>query len=142
MKNDIDIEISIPSHTRYLRMIGTISEKVAQEIDCQEETRKDLPGQLAVVLTEGLVNAIKHANYADPNQEIHVRISVSNRNLLVTIHDSGVGFDLDAVPTPCFNSCGMEDKGRGIYILRSLMDSVRYVRSARGNVLEMRKKLP
>lgn len=141
MKNDIDIDIAIPSHTRHLRMIGTIGEKVAQEIDCTEEIRKTLPSELAVVLTEGLVNAIKHANNTDPNTEIHVRISVSNRNLRVAIHDNGVGFDLDAVPVPCFTSCGMEEKGRGIYILRSLMDSVQYVRSAGGNMLEMRKKL-
>lgn len=141
MKNDIDIDITIPSHTRYLRMIGTIGEKVAQEIDCPESIRETLPGQLAVVLTEGLVNAIKHANSTDPDKEIHVRINISNQNLLVRIYDNGVGFDLDAVPTPCFTSCGMEEKGRGIFILRSLMDTVKYTRSEEGNVLEMKKKL-
>ena len=141
MKNDIDIDISIPSHTRYLRMIGRIGEKVAQEIDCPEVIREALPNQLAVVLTEGLVNAIKHANCADPNKEIHVRINVTNKNLVVRIYDNGVGFDLDAVPAPCFSSNGLEDKGRGIFILRSLMDTVKYTRIAGGNILEMKKKL-
>lgn len=141
MKNDIDIDIIIPSHTRYLRMIGSIGEKVAQEIDCPENMRETLPGQLAVVLTEGLVNAIKHANKADPNEEIHVRINVSNKSLVVRIYDNGVGFDLDSIPTPCFTPCGLEDKGRGIFILRSLMDTVKYTRSEGGNVLEMKKKL-
>lgn len=141
MKNDIDIDISIPSHTRYLRMIGRIGEKVAQEIDCPELIRESLPGQLAIVLTEGLVNAIKHAKSDDPDEEIHVRINVTNKNLVVRIYDNGVGFDLDAVPTPCFTSNGLEDKGRGIFILRSLMDTVKYTRTAGGNVLEMKKNL-
>lgn len=141
MKNDIDIDITIPSHTRYLRMIGTIGEKVAREIDCPDEIRDVLPGQLAVVLTEGLVNAIKHANSADPDKEIHLRINVSDKKLVVKIYDNGVGFDLDSVPTPCFTSCGMEDKGRGIFILRSLMDTVKYTKSEGGNVLEMKKNL-
>ena len=141
MKNDIDIDISIPSHTRYLRMIGRISEKVAQEIDCPELIRESLPGQLAIVLTEGLVNAIKHAKSDDPDEEIHVRINVTNKNLVVRIYDNGVGFDLDAVPAPCFTSNGLEDKGRGIFILRSLMDTVKYTRTAGGNVLEMKKNL-
>lgn len=141
MKNDIDIDISIPSHTRHLRMVGSIGEKVAQELDCPEGIREAISSQLAVVLTEGLVNAIKHANGTDPKDEVHVRINVSDKDLVVRIYDNGAGFDLDAVPAPCFNSCGMMDKGRGIFIIRSLMDSVKYTRSKNGNVLEMRKKL-
>ncbi len=141
MKNDIDIDITLPSHTRYLRMISRIGEKVAEEVDCPEGIRETLPGQLAVVLTEGLVNAIKHANCADRNTDIHVRINVSNKVLVVRIYDNGLGFDLDAVPTPCFTSNGLEEKGRGIFILRSLMDTVEYSRADGGNVLEMRKNL-
>lgn len=141
MKNDIDIDITIPSHTRYLRMIGRIGEKVAEELDCPKGSREALSCQLAVVLTEGLVNAIKHANRADPDKEIHIRINVSDKNLVVRIYDNGVGFDLDSVPTPNFSPHGLEDKGRGIFILRSLMDTVKYKRSDGGNVLEMKKKL-
>ncbi len=141
MKNDIDIDISLPCHTGYLRMIGKIGEKVAHEIDCPEEVRETLSSQLAVVLTEGLVNAIKHANSTNPDKDIHVRINVSNKVLVVRIYDNGVGFDLDAVPLPCFTSGEMEEKGRGIFILKSLMDTVNYTRSDGGNILEMRKKL-
>lgn len=141
MKNDIDIDITIPSHTRHLRIVGRIGEKVAREIDCPDEIREALPGQLEVVLTEGLVNAIKHAQSADPNEEIHIRINVSDKVLVVRIYDNGVGFDLDAIPAPCFSASELEDKGRGIFILRSLMDTVKYIRSNDGNVLEMRKKL-
>lgn len=141
MKNNIDIDISIPGHTRYLRMIGRIGETVAQELDCTDGVRETLSSQLATVLTEGLVNAIKHANCTDPDNEIHIRINVLDKVLIVRIFDNGVGFDLEAVPNPCFTSSGLEDKGRGIFILRSLMDTVKYSRSNDGNVLEMRKKL-
>lgn len=141
MKNDIDIDITIPSHTRYLRMIRTVGVKVAQELDCPESIREALSNQLAVVLTEGLVNAIKHAKRGNFNEEVHLRINVSNKNLIVKIYDNGVGFDLDAVAPPCFTPDGLEEKGRGIFILRSMMDTVKYSRSNGGNVLEMRKKL-
>jgi len=141
MKEDIDIDITVPSHTRYLRMIGRIGEKVAQEIDCAERIRETLPDQIAIVLTEGLVNAIKHAKCAEPDNEIHIRINVSNRQLVVRIYDNGVGFDLDSVPDPNFTSTCIEEQGRGIYILRSLMDTVKYTRTGGGNVLEMKKKL-
>lgn len=92
-------------------MIGSIGEKVAQEIDCPEGTRETLSSQLAIVLTEGLVNAIKHANSADPDKEIHVRINVSNKKLVVRIYDNGVGFDLDAVPPPALLPAEWKIKG-------------------------------
>ena len=141
MKKNIDIDISVPSNTRYLRMISKIGEKVAEEIDCPEKIRETLPCQLAVVLTEGLVNAIKHAGGKASDNDIHVRINFANKDLMVRIYDNGVGFDLDAVPTPNFTAHDLDGKGRGIFILRSLMDSVKYTRSDNGNVLEMRKKL-
>lgn len=141
MGNDINIDITIPSQTRYLRMISTIGEKVAEELDCSATVRKALSNQLAIALTEGLVNAIKHANRGDPDKEIHLRINVHNKNIIVKIFDNGVGFDLEAVPSPNFTSNDMEDKGRGIFILRSIMDSVKYSRSNNRNVLEMRKKI-
>jgi serine/threonine-protein kinase RsbW len=141
MKNDIDIDITVPGHTRFLRMISRVGENIAHELDCPESVRETLSSQLAVVLTEGLVNAIKHANSGDPNKEIHLRINVSNKNMIVRIYDDGVGFDLKTIPSPDFTSNELEEKGRGIFILRSMMDTVKYSRSNGGNVLEMRKKL-
>ncbi|MDD2309068.1 MAG: ATP-binding protein [Desulfuromonadaceae bacterium] len=141
MKNDIDVDIRVPIHTRYLRMIGRIGEEVARETDCPEEIRETLPNLLAIVLTEGVVNAIKHAHSADPEGDLHVRINVSKKDLVVRIYDTGIGFDLDAVPPPSLTSNGLEEKGRGIFIIRSLMDTVKYIRSDDANVLEMRKNL-
>jgi serine/threonine-protein kinase RsbW len=141
MSNNIDIDISIPSHTRYLRMISRIGQKVAEELDYPDNVRETLSSQLATVLTEGLVNAIKHAKCTNPDNEIHIRINVYDEVLKVQIFDNGEGFDLEAVPKPSFTSGGLEDKGRGIFILRSLMDTVKYSRLDDRNVLEMRKKL-
>lgn len=141
MRSDFNIDIRLPAHTRCLRMISRIGEKVAQEVECSEALHEILPGQLAVVLTEGVVNAIKHAGNSAPAEDIHVRIDVADHNLMIRIYDSGRGFDLDSVPSPCFTSNGIAEKGRGVFILRSLMDTVKYTRSADGNVLEMQKSL-
>jgi serine/threonine-protein kinase RsbW len=141
MKNNINVDIRVPSHTRYLRMIGRIGEEVARETDCPPGIRETLPSLLAIVLTEGVVNAIKHAHSADPEGGLHVRINVSKKDLVVRIYDNGIGFDLNAVPNPSLASNGLEEKGRGIFIIRSLMDTVKYIRSDEANVLEMRKSL-
>jgi serine/threonine-protein kinase RsbW len=103
--------------------------------------REALGHHLNVVLTEAMVNAIKHANAADPEKEIHIRINVSDKELCIKVYDSGQGFDLTAVPDPCFEEDLLGEKGRGIFIIRSLMDSVEYKKANGGNVLEMKKSL-
>jgi serine/threonine-protein kinase RsbW len=140
MKNRIDIEITVPNQTRYLSLVGRIGENMAHELGGFPGDRETLGHHLNVVLTEALVNAIKHANAADPNEEIHIRISVSDRELLIKVYDNGLGFDLNLISsTTCPDP--LNEKGRGIYIIRSLMDSVEYKKANGGNVLEMKKRL-
>lgn len=141
MKNTIDIEIVVPNQTRYLSMIGKIGENVVRELDRFKGDREALAHHLNVVLTEAMVNAIKHANAADPNKEILIRINVSDQEICIKVYDSGQGFDLTSVPDPNFEADQLGEKGRGIFIIRSLMDSVEYKKANGGNVLEMKKSL-
>lgn len=141
MKDDIALEISIPNQTRYLSLIGRIGENIAQGLVQYDGDRENLAGQINIVLTEALVNAIKHANAADPDTEILVRITISDRELAIRVFDSGQGFDLDSVPSPCFDPDIPDEKGRGLFIIRSLMDSVVYKKANGRNVLEMKKAL-
>lgn len=141
MKNKIDIDIKVPNQTRYLCLIGRIGEDMARELDNFQGDREALAHHLNVVLTEAMVNAIKHANAADPDKEVEIRISISDNELSIKVYDSGQGFDITAVPDPCFDPAKLDDKGRGIYIIRSLMDSVKYRKIKGGNVLEMKKAL-
>jgi serine/threonine-protein kinase RsbW len=141
MKNDIVLEISIPNKTRYLSLIGKIGENMTKELSLYRGDRENLASQINTVLTEALVNAIKHAKTADPNKEILVRINVSDKELAIRVFDNGKGFDLNKVPDPCTDPANLAEKGRGLFIIRSLMDSVVYKKANGGNVLEMKKAL-
>jgi serine/threonine-protein kinase RsbW len=141
MKNDIVLEIKIPSQTRYLRLIGKIGEDMAKVLDHYEGDLESLARQINIVLTEALANAIIHANADDPSKEVLVRININDKELAIRVFDSGQGFDLNKVTYRCSNSDVLNEKGRGIFIIRSLMDSVVYKKANGGNVLEMRKAL-
>lgn len=141
VKNDISLEICIPNQTRYLALIGKIGEDMAKVLDCYDGDRERLAGQINTVLTEALVNAIKHANAADPTKEVIVRISISDRELTILVFDSGEGFDMNKVPAPSLEADLLDETGRGLFIIRSLMDSVVYRKANGGNVLEMKKSL-
>lgn len=141
MKNDIDLDIMVPNQTRYLAMIGKIGENVAKELDRFTGDRDALANNLNVVLTEAMVNTIRHANASDPDKEIHIRIHVSDKELCIRIYDEGQGFQLPATGESGFVPELLDEKGRGIFIIRSLMDSVEYRKANGGNVLEMKKNL-
>jgi serine/threonine-protein kinase RsbW len=142
MKNEIDIKIKVPNQTRYLSLIGRIGEDLAHQLEGYNGDKLALANSINVVLTEAMVNAIKHANEGDPDKMVEVRITITDDDLLIKVYDSGQGFDLSTIPDPVFDNIEfIEDRGRGVFIIRSLMDSVAYKKVAGGNVLEMRKKL-
>ncbi|MFA7059819.1 MAG: ATP-binding protein [Pedobacter sp.] len=141
MKNVIDIEITVPNQTRYLSLIGKIGENIALELDRSNGDREALANHLNLVLTEAMVNAIKHAKATDPDKGLHIRITISEKQLAIRVYDSGQGFDLKTVTNPDFESDPLAERGRGIFIIRSLMDSVKYKKTKCGNVLEMKKTL-
>ncbi len=141
MKNRIDMEIKVPNQTSYLAMVGRIGEDLVRQLVRYQGDREELAQHLNVVLTEAMVNAIKHANRADPDKDIVIRISASEQEITIRVYDSGSGFDLCSIPDPCFDSDRIDDRGRGIFIIRSLMDSVEYRKANGGYVLEMKKLL-
>jgi len=141
MKNVIDIEITVPNQTRYLSLIGKIGENMARELDRFKGDREALAHHLNLVLTEAMANAIKHAKATDPDKGLHVRINISENLLAIRVYDCGQSFDLNSVTNPDFEKDPLSERGRGIFIIRSLMDSVKYKKTKRGNVLEMKKAL-
>lgn len=141
MKNVIDIEIKVPNQTRYLSLIGKIGENMARELDRFKGDREALAHHLNLVLTEAMANAIKHASATDPDKGLHIRISITDTQLAIRVYDCGQGFDLNSITNPDFETDPLSERGRGIFIIRSLMDSVKYKKTKSGNVLEMKKAL-
>ena len=142
MKNtQIELQIKVPNQTRYLSLIGRISEELAAQLQNYGGDREALANHINVVLTEALVNAIRHANANNPDEEVEIRITVTDEELVLQVFDHGQGFDLNNIShTVNDTKDELEDHGRGLYIMRSLMDSVEYYPIEGGNVLEMHKQ--
>jgi serine/threonine-protein kinase RsbW len=92
-----------------------------------------------VALTEALSNAILRGNGEDPAKHVHVRAQVDARELVVEVGDEGKGFDLDSkfsIDPTAPDRLDRED-GRGLFLMRKLMDRVERVDVARGSVVRM-----
>lgn len=137
--NTIEVDIKVPNKTRYLSLIGKIGEDIARELERFSGDKEVLAYHLNLVLTEAMVNAIKHARPQEPEKLVRIVISLHRDDLTIRVYDDGQGFDINAIPAPNFEE--LEDRGRGIFLIRSLMDSVSYRKNCRENILEMKKKL-
>ncbi|SEA09631.1 serine/threonine-protein kinase RsbW [Desulfuromusa kysingii] len=139
MSKQVIIDITVPNQTKYLGMVGRIGESIAYSLKGYLGNRRELAYHLNLVLTEALANAICHANNSDPDKEVRVTITASDRDLIIRVFDHGQGFDLETLSQKKAQSC--DEGGRGIQIIHKLMDQVRYIRKEDGNVLEITKSL-
>lgn len=81
---------------------------------------------LRVGASEALANAILYGNNADPAKRVRVEVELSREELALVVYDEGAGFDPGVVPDPTLPENLERAGGRGIFLLRELMDEVRY----------------
>ena len=101
-----------------------------------EESKVNLP----LVMDEALSNAIQHGNKGKEDLKVHVRIYISTRRIVVQIEDQGEGFRIDDSRDPRDLENLYKGSGRGLYLIRELMDSVEFKKG--GRLLEMEKRNP
>jgi serine/threonine-protein kinase RsbW len=129
------IEVDIPSDVQY---IEKVVELVQRECALMKFGARQLMLNLAVALTEALSNAILRGNNDDPAKHVHVTARVDTVRLVLEVMDEGGGFDLDQCtldPTTPDN-VDRED-GRGLFLMRQLMDRVERFDGERGNVVRL-----
>ena len=79
-----------------------------------------------VGLTEALSNAMLYGNASDPEKRVRVEVTVKVEEVAVRVTDQGVGFDPTSIPDPTLPDNISKSRGRGIFLMRSLMDEVRF----------------
>jgi serine/threonine-protein kinase RsbW len=75
---------------------------------------------------EAIVNAMKHGNRMDPGRRVCVAYRVSSDRAELRITDEGGGFDPCCIPDPTADENLQKPCGRGIMLMRSYMDEVRF----------------
>ena len=90
---------------------------------------------LAVALAEALSNAAVHGHRLDPKRRVAIVLSVTPGCVVVEVSDSGGGFDARGVSDPTLPERQLAPGGRGIFLMRRLVDEVSY--NASGNTVRL-----
>jgi serine/threonine-protein kinase RsbW len=92
-----------------------------------------------LALREALNNAVVHGNRLDAHKLVHVRCRCKvGEGISLIVSDQGQGFDPRAIPDPLTVENLEADHGRGIHIMKLLMDEVSF--EQRGTEVHMCKK--
>jgi serine/threonine-protein kinase RsbW len=129
------VEVDIPSDVAF---IETVVDLVRRECQVMAFGRRQIMLNVPVALTEALSNAILRGNGDDPAKHVHVRAEVDTQRLIIEIGDEGDGFDLDKseIDPTTPDNIDRED-GRGLYLMRKLMDRVERVEVPSGSMVRM-----
>lgn len=96
---------------------------------------------IAISVTEIVNNSIIHGNKNDEAKTVSLSIDKSGSELRFTITDQGRGFDPDEVDDPLKEENLLKEVGRGIFIVRSLMDSVDIQSDSHGSTVTLVKNI-
>lgn len=88
-----------------------------------------------VGITEALANAVLYGNGADPEKYVRVEVSLDEMRVALCVRDEGGGFDPRGVPDPTLPENLHRGGGRGLFLIRNLMDEVEF--SERGNEVRL-----
>ncbi|MBF0216204.1 MAG: ATP-binding protein [Candidatus Omnitrophica bacterium] len=95
--------------------------------------------EIQLSFEEALRNAMVHGNRERPDKKVKVEIEISEKDVRLMIEDEGEGFDLEKLPDPTAGDNLLRECGRGVYLIKHMMDEVRY--SDGGRKVFMRKKI-
>jgi anti-sigma regulatory factor (Ser/Thr protein kinase) len=84
---------------------------------------------LAVASAEALSNAAVHGNRLEPGRPVRVMVMVKRMSCaIVEVTDSGPGFDIAGLIDPTDPHHLLAPGGRGVFLMRRLVDGVEYNR--------------
>jgi len=126
--------LTIPSDLRLLALARAFVEAVCQVAGLDERATH------AVVLAtdEAANNVMRHAHHDNPDAPLTIQCFIHPDSIEIRLQDEGAPFDLSAVPQ--LNPSELRVGGRGVFLMRTLMDELEVQpRGERGNTLRMVK---
>ena len=124
----VAFSLEVPSD---LALVGDAVELTARHCDVGILSPRRLQFNLRTALAEALANAIAYGNRHDPTKVVHVEVACGPDAVRIEVADDGVGFDPSQVPDPTTPEFLERESGRGLFVLRQLVDTIEF--NERGN---------
>jgi serine/threonine-protein kinase RsbW len=108
-----------------LKIVNPFVERVSGDLMALIDS-KDEAFKIKLALEEALTNAMLHGNSMDAGRYVTVHISSDKKKITMDVHDEGKGFEFRVLPDPTRVEKAHLPSGRGVYLMRKLMDKVEF----------------
>lgn len=112
--------LAFPSTPDRITEVDDFIESTLREAGVPEGIVTDI----AIAVTEVVNNAIDHGNAGDPEKTVRLKVVIDAREIRIEVSDEGGGFDPEGLADPLARENLLREVGRGIFIVRHLMDTV------------------
>jgi len=129
-------KITIPSDPAKLEEVDTFAEDFIKELPFSQDQRDDI----AISISEAVNNAIEHGNAGDLSKQVNIELEALKDSIKILVADQGGGFNESEVADPTDPENLLAESGRGLLIIRHLMDEVNVSPGVEGTIIELIKK--
>lgn len=119
---------SLPSDPEYVIGVVHMVALLAMEFGFPPP---DYTMNLPLAVDEALTNAIVHGNGRDARKRVDVEGLVDAKTMRIKIRDEGRGFSREETDSPLDPGNIMAPGGRGLFLIESVMDEVRWTQDGR-----------
>ena len=127
--------IKVPSDPEFLADVDIFLEGTLRGFGANESVVADI----AISVSELVNNAMIHGNKSSGDKLVTVKIIRENGSVTIAVSDEGGGFDPTNIPDPLADENLLHEVGRGLFIVRSLMDQVDIQPMSTGTVVAITK---
>ena len=135
--NILNNELIIPSSTNSLAEVRNFVEMHGADVGLDEK----VISHISLAVDEACTNVIKHAYNNSAKEKIKIKIKTTSNKISITITDNGHHFDPSLIEEPNIAKSQKMKKGGGlgIFLMKKLMDEVKYNAKKNGNQLVLIK---
>lgn len=135
MAADLLPTLLVPSDLAYLPVVRTFVDGLCRLAGVEQKALD----AIVLATNEAVSNVIRHAHQGRSDVEVRVECAIHGFAVEVRVHDRGAPFQLADVPI--MSPCEMRIGGRGVFLMRAMLDELECVPMAHGgNVLRMVKR--
>ncbi len=155
LKDDLTIVfMQIKDLFRYETEITTkpelepIKYNLINTLESYDYSQEDID-KIIIALIELVFNAIDHGNNGSPDKKVIINFEITCEKFIMTIEDQGNGFDETLIPDPTniqrladlmeHNEHEKYTHGRGVWMVKNIMDSVIFSRGGKMAVVTKKK---
>jgi serine/threonine-protein kinase RsbW len=138
MTDPLEVELlRIPSTLDRLEQVDAAVERMARAMGFDDSACADL----GICATEAASNAILHAHRENAGLTVEICLERYPDRIRIAVRDRGAGFQAETVPNPTLPENLLKVGGRGLHVIRALMDDVQVRVLSDGTQVIMTKNL-